>query len=121
MTPWNKGIIWERMRGKNHPLWKGGKPKKTRKEGMLTYKEYRMYCDWQKSIFKRDYWTCQNCGKHGGLLHAHHIKNWKQYPKLRYNIENGITLCPICHRKTDSYSRHFPISEDGDVTTATTT
>ena len=101
--PWNKGIIFEAIRGQNHWNWKGGKPKK-RKQGLLTFEEYRKYQDWQKTIFKRDNWTCQICGHHGGILHAHHLKEWAKYPELRYIIANGQTLCPICHRKTDSYS-----------------
>lgn len=32
-------------------------------------------------------------------LEAHHIKSWKNYPKLRYKVSNGKTLCYECHHK----------------------
>lgn len=103
-TPWNKGIVWEALRGENHPNWKGGK-KKSKNGHMLSYKEYRAYKDWQKAVFTRDKWDCQLCGNHGGELHADHIKPWIAYPELRYDINNGRALCPPCHRKTDTYGK----------------
>ena len=54
---------------------------------------------WRISIFKRDNYTCQICGKYGEKLNAHHIMAWAKYPKLRYEIKNGITMCSRCHRK----------------------
>lgn len=35
--------------------------------------------------------------KCNGRLEAHHILNWKQYPELRYELNNGITLCQSHH------------------------
>ena len=32
-------------------------------------------------------------------LHAHHIKSFKDHEELRYDVNNGITLCSQCHRK----------------------
>jgi len=103
--PWNKGVIFEAIRDSNHWNWKGGKPKIARKQELLSYGDYRKYKDWQHSVFKRDKWTCQTCGKVGGELHADHLKPWALYPKLRYVILNGRTLCPPCHRKTETYGR----------------
>jgi hypothetical protein len=103
-TVWNKGIIWEALRGENHPRWKGGKVKKHSRE--TTFEGERQYRDWQKSVFKRDNYECQECGKHGGVLHADHIKPWISYPELRYDLTNGRTLCPPCHRKTETYGKH---------------
>ena len=58
-------------------------------------KEYK---DWRNEVFERDNYTCQMCGKRGGVLNAHHIKAYKSYPKLRYSVKNGMTLCEKCHK-----------------------
>jgi len=55
--------------------------------------------DWRNSVFKRDFYTCHDCGKRGGRLNAHHIKSWSKYPELRWDNNNGLTLCIECHQK----------------------
>ncbi|WP_212928088.1 HNH endonuclease, partial [Oceanobacillus sp. J11TS1] len=57
------------------------------------------YKEWRKSVFERDHYTCQRCGKIGGELNAHHIKRFAIYKDLRYELSNGITLCVECHRR----------------------
>jgi len=56
------------------------------------------YRQWMFSVKNRDNWVCRiadnNCN---GRLEAHHILNWKDYPELRYEINNGITLCQAHH------------------------
>lgn len=54
---------------------------------------------WREDIFKRDNYTCRICGVYGGKLNAHHIRPWREYPDLRFNIDNGITVCKGCHYK----------------------
>lgn len=77
--------------------WKGGITKKRNKE----YHSEK-YKAWRKAVFERDNYTCQNCGKKGGHknLQAHHIKEWTNYPELRYDVSNGQTLCKSCHNLT---------------------
>lgn len=58
---------------------------------------------WREQVFGRDNFTCQSCGKRGGDLHADHIKPFALYPDLRFDLNNGRTMCIPCHRQTDTY------------------
>ena len=64
---------------------------------------------WRLKIFKKDDFTCQLCYKLGCYLEAHHIKKWEEYPDLRYEISNGITLCKNCHNNTKGKEKLFEI------------
>jgi hypothetical protein len=84
----------KRHKGVNHWQWKGGISGEQKL--LRSTKEYKV---WQQSVFKRDYWTCQECGaKHKDIV-AHHIKKFSDYPDLRFEPDNGITLCRSCHKK----------------------
>lgn len=80
--------------GENHWNWRGGITTERHKE--RTSPEAKA---WTKAIFKRDDYTCWDCGKKGGQLNAHHLKSWANYPELRYVLTNGITVCKDpCHK-----------------------
>lgn len=86
-------------RGKDHWNWQGGI------SGSRDRKNF-LYKNWRISVFKRDNYTCQDCKKKeevSGKLEAHHIRPWAIYKKLRYEIDNGLTLCKECHTKTNGY------------------
>ena len=68
------------------------------------------YQEWRIAVWKRDNFTCQNCGKTANELKklgikicADHIKPYCNYPKLRYVVSNGRTLCFPCHELTKTY------------------
>jgi ribosomal protein S14 len=50
-----------------------------------------------KKRFKLDNFTCDLCTLRGTELHAHHMYSFDQYPTLRNNIYNLVTLCASCH------------------------
>jgi 5-methylcytosine-specific restriction endonuclease McrA len=87
-------------RGAESHFWRGGvspKNMKVRKSLKSTL--------WREEIFKRDNYTCQQCGIKNGYgktiqLNAHHIKPFSLYPELRFVIDNGTTLCKNCHLLT---------------------
>lgn len=84
--------------GERHPNWKGGiTPLRKKLYFSNQYKEWRM------AVFSRDDFTCQFCGKKGGEINADHIKPWSLFPSLRFDLNNGRTLCLDCHRKTDTW------------------
>lgn len=86
------------LKDKN-PNWQGGIDKHREEINSKKYK------NWRKEVFERDNYTCQICGQIGHELHSHHIKTWKNYPKQRYHIQNGLTLCRKCHNKIHGYMR----------------
>ena len=88
----------EQKKGEEHPNWKGGITGK--RKVILNGIEYRL---WREAVFARDNWTCQECGKRGGWLNAHHKKPYFQFPELHLAIDNGITLCLNCHRAVDNH------------------
>lgn len=52
---------------------------------------------WRKSVYEKDDFACQKCGKKGGKLNAHHKNGYNLDKENRLNVDNGITLCEPCH------------------------
>lgn len=80
------------LKGENSPSWRGG----ISHERVKAWRSDK-YKLWRKTVFERDHFQCVICGEVGGNLNAHHIKSFKHFPALRYNIGNGITMCRDCH------------------------
>lgn len=51
---------------------------------------------WRNAVLLRDKNKCVRCGSKK-KLRAHHKKHWVAHPELRYEIDNGETLCALCH------------------------
>jgi hypothetical protein len=97
-TPWNKGKKRPEMTGTRHPLWIKDRTKLARYKNGNEYRNSPMSRDWARRIKDRDGWKCQSKNQEcSGKVVAHHILSWKEYPELRYQIKNGITLCHAHH------------------------
>lgn len=105
-----RGAVASRV-GEKHPRWIKDRSqlKDERKDrgGSLSR-------DWGRSVKNRDSWKCKMsdddcCGR----MEAHHILSWKDFPELRYEINNGITLCHFHHpRKREDEIKFIPIFQD---------
>lgn len=96
--PWNKGYKREK-----HPRWikDRTKVKLDKERGGPLHKQ------WSKDVKARDGWKCRISNQECiGRIISHHICPWKDYPNLRYDVKNGITLCHFHHpRKKEEEKR----------------
>ena len=117
----NKGKTWkidkkyipkmrERMLGEKNPSYL--KDRSLLKRFNDDHKDRRSsaYSAWRKEVWTRDKFQCkiknESCL---GRIEAHHILGWSEYPELRYQINNGITLCHAHHpRKRAEEKRLIP-------------
>lgn len=90
------------LKGEKSPNWKGGIT--SLNEVIRHSFEYR---DWRTSVFTRDNFTCGLCGKRGKYLQAHHIRTFSNNPELRFDPNNGVTLCLECHGKTKTKESEY--------------
>ena len=116
MKPESIDKIRKKLQGKNHYNWKGGHSSLVTK-----IRATNAYIKWRESVYKRDKYTCQNCGDNtGGNLEAHHIKPMSEILddykiktvdgalncKKLWETNNGQTLCNKCHKLTDTYGKN---------------
>ena len=96
-------------KGPEHHNWKDGVTKIEK-----AIRRLPEYDTWKNGVFKRDDYTCRDCGRRGGDLEAHHdpktfaqiiqeyniktIENALNCKEL-WDINNGVTLCVDCHDK----------------------
>ena len=100
-----------KMRGENNHKWISDRNllKDDSKE-----RGGQLHREWSKNVKNRDHWKCkisnQDCK---GRIEAHHIFGWTDYPDLRYEIGNGITLCHYHHpRKWSEEERLSPYFQE---------
>jgi len=69
-----------------------------------------VYKEFRNKVLKRDKFTCQMCntkGRKGVWLNVHHIIKWSSASALRYDPDNGITLCKKCHDEVTGKESHY--------------
>jgi len=99
-----------KLLGENNPNWRGGYVDETARER----RSYRAKV-WRESVKERDGHKCIECGS-TSRLHAHHVKRWRDYPELRFSLDNGVTLCSRCHEVAHGWK--FPDWVHGEKTTS---
>lgn len=80
------------FKGKNNPNYKNGKTSYIRK-----LRNSKKFKEWRNKVFTRDNYISQNCFKSGDMV-AHHLNGFHWCKELRFDINNGITLCIECHK-----------------------
>lgn len=93
-----RNLAYRERKGEQSHFWQGGKTKES--DLLRTSAEYKA---WRLAVFKRDNFTCKNCGQKKRNIEAHHIKERCRYPELIFDVNNGLTLCHECHKETDNY------------------
>jgi len=78
--------------GSQNANWKGGIT-----EGIRLFRKSNRYQQWRKEVLEKTGYVCELCDRKAN--NAHHIKPIKQFPELRFELNNGMALCPDCHRK----------------------
>lgn len=93
---------WGKFREK-HPCWIEDRNKLKIDDRRTTSNK-----DWVMECKKRDGHKCKIGNKDcKGQLEVHHILSWKEYPDLRHDINNGITLCHYHHPKKRSEEKRL--------------
>lgn len=83
-----------KMRGVLNPKWITDRSQLAKKQE----RNDSAYQEWRKSVRDRDGWVCKmSNGDCLGKVVAHHILPWAKFPELRYETNNGITLCRFHH------------------------
>ncbi len=103
------GTVWtdeKKMRlqgrfvGEKSPRWIADRSKLRKySDDNLDRRSYA-YSYWRRVVYKRDGFCCKiNNSDCSGRIEAHHILSWKDYPELRFDVNNGITVCKYHHPK----------------------
>jgi hypothetical protein len=95
--------------GKNHYNWRNDLSKKDR----VARRSLKENSDWIQEILKQDNYKCQICNKEkSGHLNAHHLESYHWCKELRFDLNNGVTVCDACHMKFhNKFGRRYNTSE----------
>lgn len=102
-----------RFRGSNNHNWKGGIT-----PAIKSVRNSTRYIEWRDSIFRRDDFTCRECGARCCVLNAHHKTPfsviWRRYGIKTteqafdcdelWDMSNAVTLCLPCHDQINHWA-----------------
>ena len=57
--------------------------------------------NWRREVYERDGFKCVLCESNKNI-EAHHLASFTRFPDLRYEIDNGVTLCRAHHKEFHS-------------------
>ena len=83
------------IKGDLHPAWNPSITQEDREN-------WSRVCgiqSWYRTILRLSSFTCAITGKLGGVLSAHHIYNYADYPDLRLSISNGVVIKQSLHKE----------------------
>lgn len=98
---YQKEIASKTHSGENSYRWKGGITPQTMAD------RSKLGQSINPLVRERDDYTCQECSQYGGQLEVHHIFDFSNYPELRFELYNLITLCKTCH---DNFHSIYPMN-----------
>lgn len=112
--PWRVGVPLIKNRGENHPRWVKDRTKLKRFNDDIKDRRSSAYVTWRKEVWLRDSFKCKIANPDcKGRIEAHHILSWRDYPELRYELKNGITLCQFHHpKKRDEEEKLSPYFQE---------
>ncbi len=95
-----QNCYFKKRTGENHPSWIKDR---TKLKDDSKERNGQLHREWSRSVKNRDLWKCKIVNSDcKGKLEAHHILGWTKYPELRYQLNNGITLCHAHHPRKRS-------------------
>lgn len=98
----------KRRSGKNHYFYNPNLTSEERKRLRATTFNTKIR-DFRNAVFERDSYTCQICNnksskKNKVILNAHHLNGFHWFVEGRYDFNNGVTLCKLCHK---DFHKHY--------------
>lgn len=107
-TGWKDPVLIKKLKSAKGRIWVLRKKKENIKKvsNVLKGRKSFKYQSWRRKVFRLAKYKCFYCGS-GGNLHAHHIKEWHFFPRLRFDVNNGMAVCVDCHKRLHPFMEKY--------------
>lgn len=70
--------------------------------------------DWRRLVYEKHDYKCDICNGKGknNVLNAHHLNSWHWYIDGRFDVDNGVCLCPTHHEEFHKIYTYFNNTEE---------